>query len=74
MKIIRPEIFRNCKNIIAATSTKIENSNKSEFGFNLSFKVGDDENLVNSNRKNLQMQSELISSRLQISIKSIPIK
>ncbi|MEK7819025.1 MAG: peptidoglycan editing factor PgeF [Bacteroidota bacterium] len=51
MKIIRPEIFRNCKNIIAATSTKIENSNKSEFGFNLSFKVGDDENLVNSNRK-----------------------
>lgn len=51
MKIIIPEIFKNFKNVVAAVSTKTTNDVNSQFGFNISFKVGDDEKIVLQNRK-----------------------
>lgn len=50
MTIIRPLIFEKFSEIAAGISTKIGN-NKSKFGFNLSFSVGDDTKLVEENRE-----------------------
>ncbi len=50
MKIIRSEIFNKYPEIIFGFSTKIGLNHKEPFYFNLSFTVGDDENIVKENR------------------------
>ena len=56
MEIIRPEIFSDFGNVIAAVSTKKSDNQKNKYGFNLSLKVGDDENLVLENRNSFANQ------------------
>lgn len=50
MEIIRAKIFEKYPEIIFGFSTKIGLNRKEPFYFNLSFSVGDDENIVKENR------------------------
>ncbi len=50
MKIIRAKIFDKYPEIIFGFSTKVGLNRKKPFYFNLSFTVGDDENIVKENR------------------------
>ena len=50
MFILKPYIFQQFPEIIFGFSTKIGGNNNSDFGFNLSFSVGDHNSIVESNR------------------------
>lgn len=49
--IIKPKIYNAYKEIISGVSSKIGGGRKKPFFFNLSFNVGDDEQIVKENRK-----------------------
>lgn len=51
MLILKPHIFNNHPEIISGVSTKIGASRVSPYYFNMSLSVGDDENVVNLNRR-----------------------
>ncbi len=51
MFIIKPYIFNKFPEIIFGFSTKIGGNEKSTFDFNLSYSVGDDKSIVDSNRE-----------------------
>lgn len=51
MFIIKPHIFQRFPQIIYGFSTKFGGDGKSNFDFNLSFSVGDEKSIVESNRK-----------------------
>jgi YfiH family protein len=51
MYILKPYIFQKFPEIIFGLSTKIGGNGKSQYGFNLSYSVGDEKSIVDFNRK-----------------------
>jgi len=51
MLILKPHIFNKYPGIISGISTKIGSARTALYFFNMSFSVGDDENIVKENRK-----------------------
>ncbi|RPI68707.1 MAG: peptidoglycan editing factor PgeF [Ignavibacteriales bacterium] len=51
MLLLKPYIFNKCPEIISVVSTKTGAGRTSPYFFNMSFSVGDDENIVKENRK-----------------------
>ncbi len=59
MFILKPYIFNRFKNIVFGFSTRLSRSTNSQYGFNLSFSVGDDKEIVEKNRAEFFKETEL---------------
>lgn len=70
MYILKPYIFENHPEIIFGFSTKVSTEAKPPYYFNLSYSVGDDNNIVNKNRQDffesLGLSVENVSYQRQI--------
>ena len=70
MLILKPYIFNRFPEIEAGVSTKIGAERKAPFFFNMSFSVGDNENIVKENRKlffeNLGIKPENVAYQKQV--------
>lgn len=70
MLILKPYIFNKYPNVISGVSTKIGINRAVPYVFNLSFSVGDDENIVKENRRlffeNLGIESENVAYQKQV--------
>jgi purine-nucleoside/S-methyl-5'-thioadenosine phosphorylase / adenosine deaminase len=70
MLILKPYIFNKYTDVIAGVSTKIGAERQTPYFFNMSFSVGDDENIVKENRnlffENLGIKPENIAYQKQI--------
>ncbi|MFZ2323141.1 MAG: peptidoglycan editing factor PgeF [Ignavibacteriaceae bacterium] len=77
MFIIKPYIFQRFPEIIFGFSTKIGGNPSSVFGFNLSFSVGDEREIVESNRKTffnaIGLEVETVGYQRQIHSDTIKI-
>jgi purine-nucleoside/S-methyl-5'-thioadenosine phosphorylase / adenosine deaminase len=70
MLILKPYIFNKYTNVISGVSTKIGAGRQTPYFFNLSFSVGDDENVVKENRRlffeNLGVKPENVAYQKQV--------
>ncbi len=70
MLILKPHIFDKYANVIAGVGTKIGADRKAPYFFNMSFSVGDDENIVEENRnlffENLGIKPENVAYQKQV--------
>jgi polyphenol oxidase len=68
--VILPALFFECPEICSGMSTKLGDGTHTDFGMNLSYRVGDDSDVVDRNRKTFFSSVGLMTSQLAIPVQT----